>query len=89
LFDLSQGVKSDLRDDLIQDIPLVILLSRICCVDKIWGSPIEVPNSMGRRAYKASGMETDIVITVTARWLTASNKPVIIQEWQPFFVKVL
>jgi hypothetical protein len=75
-----EGVKSDLRDDLIQDIPLLILLLRIYCVDKIWGPPIEVSNSMGRRAYKASGMKADIVITAVASWLAASNKPVIVQE---------
>jgi hypothetical protein len=78
-----------LRDDLIQDIPLVILLSRIRCIDKIRGSPVEVPNSVGRRAYKASGMKTDIVITAIASWLAASNKPVIVHEWHAFYVKVL
>jgi hypothetical protein len=44
---------------------------------------------MGRRAYKASRMKTDIVIAAIASWLTASNEPVIVQEWQPFSVKVL
>jgi hypothetical protein len=77
LFDLPPSVESDLRDDLIQDIPLVILLLLICLVYKIWGSPIEVPNSMGCWAYKASRVEADIVIAAIASWLAASNNPVI------------
>lgn len=65
------------------------LLSRIRFVDKIWGSPIEVPNSMGRGPYKASRVETDIVITAIASWLAASNIPVIVHKWQLFIVEVL
>jgi hypothetical protein len=80
LFDLPQGVESDLLDDLIQDIPLVILLSRICFVYKIRDSPIEVPNSMGCGAYKPSRVDADIVIAAIASWLAASNKPVVFHK---------
>ena len=89
LFDLPQGLVSDLIDDLIQDIPLVILFLYICLVNKIWGSPIEVPNSMGCGSYKASRVDADIVIAAIASWLAASNKSVIVHKWHLIFVKVL
>jgi len=44
---------------------------------------------MGRRAYKASRMKIDIVITTITSWLTASNESITVQEWQPFSGKVL
>jgi hypothetical protein len=89
LFDLTQDLASDLIDDLIQDIPLVILFLYICLVDKIWGSPIEVPNSMGCGSYKASRVDADIVIAAIASWLAASNKSVIVHKCHLIFVKVL
>jgi len=88
LFDLPPGIASDLLDDPIQDIQLVFLLSRICLVNKIWGSPIKVPNSMGCGAYKASRVDADIMIAAIASWLATSNKSVIVHKFQPIFVKV-
>jgi hypothetical protein len=89
LLDLPQGVEPDFLDDPIQDIPLVILLSHVCLVNKIWGSPIEMPNSMGCGVYKASRMDADIVIAAVASGLATSNKSVFFHKWQPMFVKVL
>jgi hypothetical protein len=85
---LSEGIQSDLGNQFIHDISLMNLLSYLCRIDTIWGTPVEISNPMGGRPYKAAWVKTDIVVAAIARWFTTTNKSVIINKCQPLGVKV-